>query len=110
MCLRLSQQPDRPAHDLGAYADVIKTHQRIRDTIRTQPEFQELCTKTHTDAQCVEQWVENVLREKDGPSKVVKVVYTDGPALEFLDFMTMIGGLTTKGEQNACEPAPVVQT
>ena len=54
--------------------------------------------------------MENVLQEKDGPSRVLKVVYTDGQALDFLMLMTMIGGLTTKGEQNTCEPAHVAHT
>ena len=78
-------------------ADVKTTQQYILEKIRSQPEFPEVCRIAHSDASCVEQWVENVLRDKDGPKKVLDVIYTEGPALEFLEFMTRIVGQSSKG-------------
>jgi hypothetical protein len=96
LCLCLNG-PDRSA--VRTCADVKKTRQWIREKIRTTDEFQELLKKTLTDASAVEQWVENVLCEKDGPKKVLDVVYTEGPALDFLKFMTRIAGKSSKGER-----------
>jgi hypothetical protein len=83
-------------------ADVKKTQQWIRDKIRTTDEFQELLEKTLIDASAVEGWVKNVLCEKHGPKKVLDVVYTEGPALQFLKFMTRIAGESSKGERTVC--------
>ena len=79
------------------------TQQYILEKIRSQPEFPEVCRIAHSDASCVEQWVENVLRDKDGPKKVLDVIYTEGPALEFLEFMTRIVGQSSKGGHPSSE-------
>ncbi len=100
LCLCLNG-PDRSA--VRTCADVKKTQQWIRDKIRTTDEFQELLERTGlTDASAVEGWVEHVLAEKDGPQKFLDVVYTEGPALEFLVLMTRIAGKSSKGERTVC--------